>query len=354
MTTDFSRRAARSSMDTVKRLGDSIQRAVPRSRISSVFGRILFALAVGYVCALTLLGFNQIRHLDWLQYLRAAGFGLLIYPIALLTQGLAWSLLIGGLTRVRPGISWFDVRTYASSQLMKRLPGGVWYVAGRASQYSDRGISAKISIAASGIELALVGLTAGALFVSLTYLHLSVPLTMAISIGLSVLAGCLAIVILSRAPSLGRVSMERFAMGGRLAPWQWLALTLLLLGALYASSVLVGAAILNQLANAGTTSTLPFEQALRIWSLIAGIGAIVAVVPFGIGLRDLTVASVLSLALTPGEAIVTAAFIRLILMVGDVIWGIPLWAVSRWLAGIELRRSWPPVPTTSPHGPTDA
>jgi hypothetical protein len=300
---------------------------------------------------LIVLGFNQLRGLAWLSYVQAAGSGLLIYPFALIAQGIAWSLLIGGLTRDRIGVSWFDIRIFALSQLMKRLPGGIWYVAGRVSEYLNRGVAAKVAMAASGVELSLIGVASAALFVSLTYLRFGPLLTILGSAAIATLAGCAAGLLAARARSLVVSHDAPRNLGQSARTTGSLVPVLVLIGALYVVSVVCGAAILEWLANAGAPHALPFDQALRLWSLIAAIGAVIAVVPFGIGLRDLTVVSVLSVALTPAEAIVTAAFFRVVLMVGDVVWGAIIWLLARWLSRLEARPRTPAMPAISQPGP---
>jgi uncharacterized membrane protein YbhN (UPF0104 family) len=47
------------------------------------------------------------------------------------------------------------LRFYCISNLMKRLPGTVWYVAWRMHMYSQNGLSAKIIALASGLEMAI-------------------------------------------------------------------------------------------------------------------------------------------------------------------------------------------------------
>jgi hypothetical protein len=308
------------------RLEELSARLAPYSRL---IRRFVWILAIGYVGLLILLGWQQLRHLSWPLYLEAAGVGLLIYPISFVAQALAWSLLIGRFTRSASTISWFDVRTFAATQLMKRLPGGVWYIAGRASAYGDRGLAARVPIAASASELALILTTSGVVFICLSVVQARPAPAVILAVVGAALISCLTGIVAARFRL-----QPRQVLGGAQDGFgtDWLCsvtLSYLLIGALYVVALLAGAAILDRLAAAGGSDRLTFEQALRLWALIAGAGAVVAVIPFGIGIRDFTVASVLSLAMTPAEAIVTAAFFRVILMVGDVIWGLPVWLICR-------------------------
>jgi hypothetical protein len=51
------------------------------------------------------------------------------------------------------------IRNYCISNVAKRIPGTVWYVASRAQLYKEDGIDLKLTALASGIEMALITLS---------------------------------------------------------------------------------------------------------------------------------------------------------------------------------------------------
>ena len=295
-----------------------------------IIRRIILLLTVCYLGALILLGVNQLRHLNWIQYLHATAAGLLLYPISLLVQGIAWSLLVGLFTRSAIAIRLGDLQVFASSQLMKRLPGGAWYIAGRAYWYRDRSIDVKIPVLASAIELSILLTSSAAGFTCLTYFHFPVVWLLGMALAVGALAGGMAGTgvffvysrMIQKGDGAGRPASDTN---------QSALITFILLGLLYFLPLLVGAEILYLFSQAGGDS-LTFFDALRTWALIAGAGTLVAVVPFGLGLRDLTMASLLSFWMNPSEAVVIAVFFRLLFMVGDVVWSAPLLVASRWLS----------------------
>ena len=80
-----------------------------------------------------------------------------LYTINLFLVSQVWALILRAL-----GINaslFVHVRNYSIANLMKRLPGTIWYVAWRTQSYNtDLGASPKLVSLASGIELAVFGI----------------------------------------------------------------------------------------------------------------------------------------------------------------------------------------------------
>lgn len=77
-----------------------------------------------------------------------------IYSCALFLASLVWIWIMKAM-----GVDMcfgYHFRHYCISQLAKRLPGTIWYVAYRSQMYQKEGLSAKLISLASGIELAIV------------------------------------------------------------------------------------------------------------------------------------------------------------------------------------------------------
>src|SRR4030042_4368821 len=80
----------------------------------------------------------------------------LVYTFALFWVSVGWGWICNIL-----GIQlsyWKHIRNYIVSNMAKRIPGTIWYVASRFQLYSTEGYSATTTAVASGIELVLITL----------------------------------------------------------------------------------------------------------------------------------------------------------------------------------------------------
>ena len=103
---------------------------------------LVVGLSIAYLVALLVLGLHDVGRLDWQQYLLAFSLGIALYPISLFSQAAAWALLSGYLRWQAVRLDWSDVLIYSSSYLLRRLPGGIWQVAGRVASYRQIGVRA--------------------------------------------------------------------------------------------------------------------------------------------------------------------------------------------------------------------
>lgn len=97
---------------------------------------------------------------DWRLQWDALLFAFIVYNIVQLLAASVWASLMHSLgSQVALGT---HIGYYCLAQLAKRLPGTVWYVAGRSYLYKQHGDSARLVAVASGIEL-LITILSGAL-----------------------------------------------------------------------------------------------------------------------------------------------------------------------------------------------
>ena len=91
---------------------------------------------------------------QWNLRLLPAILSFVLFSIALLLAGLLWGWIN---RKLGSNISYFThIQYYISSNLTKRIPGTVWYVAQRAQLYNADGIDRKFTSIASGVELTLI------------------------------------------------------------------------------------------------------------------------------------------------------------------------------------------------------
>src|SRR5262249_20260118 len=85
-------------------------------------GRAVLAAGLAHPLYPLVVGVQELGRLDWGRYLQATLAGFALYPLSLLCQALAWALALGLARRNRLHADWRDVRIYASSHLVRRLP----------------------------------------------------------------------------------------------------------------------------------------------------------------------------------------------------------------------------------------
>jgi len=98
----------------------------------------------------------QLHHIRWVYVVAAA----CLYSADLFIAAWTWASLLDTIAGPLPLRT--HLRYYCIANIAKRLPGTVWYVAGRGYLYMRQGLSLRIVSLVSGIELAIT-LVAGAM-----------------------------------------------------------------------------------------------------------------------------------------------------------------------------------------------
>jgi len=268
---------------------------------------------------------------NWRTYLIVCEKGFLLYPLSLSTQALVWSRIIRRLGKVDNG--WHDIEIYAYSHLMRRLPGAVWYLASRTMMYYGRGIDARITLAASGLEWLLLVVTAGCIY---SVIRLS-NLLNSWWLGL----GGLLLLIGGAVWGLKSLYLQKYRRPRNLISYLLdspvetlprLREVALWIG-LYSVAYVVGGAILWSLVHGVVVeSNLVIIDAIRIWALAGGVGFLSSViVPAGMGIRELTLTALLAPEVSTAEALLIALLLRILFISGDLTWGGLMWAIARVL-----------------------
>ena len=274
---------------------------------------------------------DELRELDdWPTYLGVCAKGFLLYPISLIVQALIWRMMIMRLGQITGG--WWDIEIYAYSSLMRHLPGMIWYLAGRATMYHTRGIGASVALMASGLEWVLLLAAAVLIYITLSLtdsgvLLISIVLLSALIVGTAL--GLRHVLLAStKLPVPGFV--RRWLMALATVPVPGAAdLTLWL--SLYVLAYFIGGWILLLLVRGVAPEvTIWLGAATKIWALTGGIGFLLsAIVPAGLGVRELTLTVLLSPTMSMARAIVVAILLRTLVIGGSFVWDGMLWAIAR-------------------------
>ena len=280
-----------------------------------VAGASLAALAYGVVQ-----NWRELVAYDW----RVAYWPL---PIALLLYGVALGLAVlvwGGIVRCMGGRStWMqDLRIYCASSLAKRLPTPLWFMLGRVYLYEELGVSKAVSSLATVMEGVLV------LFSGLVMLLALVPLGGGLAFlqrYVWVVAGlaALCLVLILRPQSL------RWAVNGlarRLGRGQALVQDvdyqhMLLWISLYSIVWVVGGVIFFLLLR--TVYPVPVRHlpvVIGAWVTGGVVSHVALFLPGGLGLKEVTMAALLSAVVPMPIAILVSVVARLWFSLNELLW----------------------------------
>ena len=120
----------------------------------ALLSALLVVPALAFITYQTWRNWEQLRAYNWQVRPELWALAFLGYAVALNLELVAWNRMMGrlaGLTNFRR-----NARLYCVSNLSKRLPGVVWYLAGRALLYREQGVPAAATRTGSALELALL------------------------------------------------------------------------------------------------------------------------------------------------------------------------------------------------------
>lgn len=270
---------------------------------------VLFAFAVLFVLAYreraVLLAY------DWKLRWHFVLYALLMLVAAMVLAALIWADLMRTLGSRVPVAD--QLRYYMISQLAKRLPGTVWYVASRSYFYQQHGESVRFVTYASTLELiistmagAVVTLAAAAYsFVQLSSLHL-IGLACAIMLG-----------VVALHPASIRWLLQR--LGSADAPTcrysdilRWLAGYVLLWG--------MGGAVFFLNANAVIPVGLKFlPYVIGSWTLVGVLSILVFFLPSNLGFTEVGLSLLLASIVPSPIAVVIAILSRLFVLIYELV-----------------------------------
>ena len=266
---------------------------------------------------------HDFRLIQPLYLLAALVMSLLVYPL----QMLAWAMIMRYLG-FSPSLRQ-TLQGYLLSFLPRYIPGSLWGYWSR-SQWLERscGVDYATSILGSILEASALILTA--LSVAAVYLYTSSagPRRFVLAgacVGLLWVA-CLVTPVL--ATRLSKERLHSHSKGHALYPWlAAIALHIALWVAYGGSILLIGNAVLS-------TPSVDLLQATFSSSLSWLLGFVVIIVPTGIGVRELTLATLLSTHsdLLPWQANLVAIISRFEIILAELAWlvvGLGLY-ISRW------------------------
>jgi len=294
------------------------------SRYASRWSRILVALVVGASLLVLLYGlitnWHELASYHWEIAYWPIPVALLLYGVAVALAATIW----GSIVRRLGGRSHWahDLRIYCTSSLAKRLPTPLWFVMGRVYLYEELGVSKAISSLATVVEGVLV------LFSGLVTLLAFIPLS-----GSSALLGRYTWVIIALAAACLVLVLRPQSLRSVV---NWLARRLghgqaivddldyqhmLLWTGMYSIVWILGGMILYLLVR--IVHHLPIQYlpaVIGIWVSGGVVSHVAIVLPGGLGIKELTMAVMLSALVPMPIAIIISIVARLWFALNELLW----------------------------------
>lgn len=262
------------------------------------------------------------RTFDW-QLHPEWGFGILFFFLLdLLIVTWAWHLVISKLAnfhnlRLSAKICW-------SSNLARRIPGPVWYIAGRALLYEKHGVNKKTTTLLSGLELGFL-LVSGLVTTLLTLPFWILPTDLVTRENQMFIAlGLIPLIILFVHPRLFKWVWQKISRETLTQPLLWRDTIQWLL--IYILTWVVGALVLYSLINLIYPLSLThLVELIGVWSLGGSISLAGALTISFIGLREISLALLL-VQIVPGPVVLIVAIgIRIVWILGEFLSALIAW-----------------------------
>jgi len=234
----------------------------------------------------------------------------LVYTVALFWVSVGWGWICNILgTQLS---YWKHIRNYIVSNMAKRIPGTIWYVASRFQLYSAEGFSATTTAVASGIELVLItlaGIIVVLIFSTQTLLEYQ------ISPVILVIVFILGLIVL-------HPKVIRWILARRKVDSSILSYKNILQGILYyIFSWIFGGVVLYEIGNIiSPISINNLLYIINIWTLVGIISTLFFFSPSNFGITEIGLSLLLSKVVPTSIAVVMAVATRILLMVFEIIW----------------------------------
>ncbi len=257
----------------------------------------------------------------------------ILFPVGFLPTVTAWHKLLEGLGAKLPYLR--NLRIYALSSLPRHIPGMVWYVSSRTLLYQEEGLGAGVVVAATAAELFLMA-TTGFIMSTMVFLQSMEPLRQYQSLRMVIpVAVLLVFAIIVLLPVL-----KRFP-NWMVKRWNYDQFPAIQRGKLVACLIWLffawcGGGFLLYLLVRGFVpvpwSYIPFM--IGAWALASAIGLTIGIGISGMGLREVTLAALLSFVIPPVTAIVAAIAYRLVFLAGELLWVVIIAWITKSVPGL--------------------
>jgi len=275
-----------------------------------------FLLSLAVAASILIASRETLESYPWQVHPGWVFCALLLLAIDLLLGSYAWHLLVSRLTS---GSSLrYDIKCWHYSNLARRVPGPIWYIASRAILYEQKQISKTTTSLVSGLELALIFLSGVAVFLlSTPFWVISAEVVEQLNQSWMLLIVLIFCLIFIHPQVLNKIwaKMSQHPPEQRL---KWLNTAIWF--TFYIIIWIIGAGALFSIINIFTPLPVThFIPVAGMWAL-ANVISVAGTVAFsGIGLREISLAVLLTQFIPLPVAVIIAILSRLIWLIAESI-----------------------------------
>lgn len=213
------------------------------------------------------------------------------------------------------------IYNYSISNLAKRLPGTIWYVASRAQMYSEEGIPLSVTTLASGLEMTIIAIAG-----IITVLIFSTEIIFRYRLNPLIFVFILFIGLIILQPSFIKWFLKFFKIEGIKINYP-----LILVGLLtYIIVWMIGGFLLFEITN--IIYPLPVQQigyVIGSWTLVGVISILFIFSPSNFGVTELGLSLLLSSIIPFSIAVVISVLSRILIIIFEIIWALVFLGLNR-------------------------
>ncbi|MEM7535225.1 MAG: hypothetical protein AAF639_23815 [Chloroflexota bacterium] len=291
---------------------------------SWVLGILLFA-AILIRIVLVYRHTTAIQTLDWSASWYRIPLSMSLMSIGLFLAAKVWSDLMTTLGSELP--TSVHIQYYCITHVSRRIPGNLWFLAGRGYLYQQHEESLRVVAVASGVEW-FIGLLAGGIMALLMISYSLIEMT-------NQQTAVLFIALASSLLLLQPQTIQWLAKRAKLTQFQKIRYQDLLKWLIqYMVLWSIGGLILYFITGLVTDVSLPhFPHILGSWSLIGTVSALIIFIPTNLGFSDIGLAFLLTSIMPASVAIVTVALSYFVFLVYEII------GIAVILGGLSLHHA---------------
>jgi len=259
----------------------------------------------------------------WQLHLLPLVLAFVLFSLTLFIGSLVWGFILNAISRK---LSYKKhIYYYVISNLAKRIPGTIWYVASRTQMYSDEGIALSMTTLASGLEIAFIAL-AGVL----TVLLFSTEIIIRYHLSPVIFAIIFLVGFIVLQPKFIKWFLKLLKIEGLNIDYK-----LVIIGILsYIIIWILGGLLLYEIGN--IVYPIPIEKIGYIigsWVLVGTLSILLLFSPTNFGITELGISLLLSSIVPFSIAVIIAIAARILMILFEIFWASLFFGIN------QLRRS---------------
>jgi hypothetical protein len=307
-------------LERLKYFWSLLQRIVQKKQVRQLIYVGIVLISLVFIAYVVITNWRQLTSQEWRVDPLYAILVVILYPLGMIPTAAAWHWLLRAFNINKPFL--LNLRLYALSSLPKHIPGLVWYVTSRSLLYEEYGVSAGVVIGATAAESFIMAASG---FISAIFiLSLQTDFLGQFSVlrYLSIVSLIALIMLFIWAPGGTRLLvrlLKKWRKDVDIIHFQRSALFICLVWMFLAW--MGGGVLLWFLVRAILPIGLELLPVMvGIWGAAGAVSLSIGIGVQGLGLREVTLAALLSLIISPIIALVAAIAFRLLLTLAEFLW----------------------------------